>query len=48
MNKMKTAYIITMHCPLNYGAVLQAYALQTYLESQGVKTKIIDYNPHYV
>ncbi len=48
MNKMKTAYIITMHCPLNYGAVLQAYALQTYLESQGVKTKIIDYNPHYI
>lgn len=45
---MKTASIITMHCPLNYGAVLQTYALQTYLRSVGVECNIIDYNPHYI
>jgi len=35
--------IITFHCSYNYGSVLQAYALQTYLESQGHNVKIIDY-----
>lgn len=45
---MKSAYIITMHCPLNYGAILQTYALQTYLQSLGVEAKIIDYRPHYI
>lgn len=44
----KTASIITMHCPLNYGAVLQTYAFQTYLEKNGIKTQIIDYNPEYI
>lgn len=38
---------ITCHRPYNYGAVLQAYALQHYLESVGVDTSIIDYYPDY-
>lgn len=37
-----------MHCPLNHGAVLQTYALQHYIESLGVMTKVIDYNPNYI
>lgn len=37
-----------MHCPLNYGAVLQTYGLKTYLSSQGLDTNVIDYNPHYI
>lgn len=37
-----------MHCPLNYGAVLQTYAFQTYLESLGLTVIIIDYNPYYI
>lgn len=44
----KTASIITMHCPLNYGAVLQTYALQTYLQSLYLKTSVIDYTPYYI
>ena len=36
--------MITFHTPINYGAVLQAYALQTYLKSQGNDdVKMIDY-----
>lgn len=38
---------ITCHRPYNYGTVLQAYALQHYLESVGVETSIIDYYPDY-
>lgn len=40
--------IITMHCPLNYGAVLQTYALQTYIESLGHQVEIVDYRPEYI
>lgn len=35
--------IITMHAARNYGAVLQTYALQKYLEERGAKVEIIDY-----
>lgn len=42
--KIKT---ITCHNVYNYGATLQAYALQTYLESLGHKVEIIDYYPKY-
>lgn len=35
--------VITFHCSYNYGSVLQAYALQTYLEKQGHRVQIIDY-----
>lgn len=39
---------ITCHDVYNYGASLQAYALQHYLQSQGHKVKIIDYTPNYL
>lgn len=38
---------ITCHRPYNYGAVLQAYALQHYLINLGLETAIIDYYPTY-
>ena len=39
--------IITFHFPLNYGATLQAYALQHCLEHMGHQAEIIDYQPAY-
>ena len=39
--------IITCHWPINYGAVLQAYALQKYIADLGYDVKIIDYIPPY-
>lgn len=39
--------IVTFHFALNYGAVLQAYALSTVLESMGHSATIIDYQPEY-
>lgn len=38
-------YTITFHWATNYGAVLQAYALQHYLEMKGNEVKIINYVP---
>ncbi len=38
--------ILTFHWATNYGAVLQCYALQTYLESQGHKVVVVNYKPH--
>lgn len=35
--------VFTFHYPYNYGAMLQAYALQTYLTSQGHDVEFIDY-----
>lgn len=40
--------IFTFHCAHNYGAVLQAYALQEYLCSIGHDAYIIDYRPNYL
>lgn len=40
--------IITCHDVYNHGASLQAYALQTYLESIGHTVEIIDYKPDYL
>lgn len=37
--------IITFHWGTNYGGVLQAYALQTFLESKGHEVCIINYAP---
>lgn len=37
--------ILTFHWATNYGAVLQAYALQQYLVEQGHDATIIDYRP---
>lgn len=42
---MDQAFIITFHWATNYGAVLQSYALQTYLMEQGKDVHIIDYVP---
>lgn len=39
---MKVA-LLTFHNAANYGAALQAYALQKYLEAQGFDTEYIDY-----
>ncbi len=36
--------IITIHNPPNYGAMLQAYALSTYLKSAGHDAEIVDYD----
>lgn len=36
---------ITFHWATNYGAVLQAYALQQYLKTNGFETEIINYVP---
>lgn len=43
MNK-KSCRIITFHTPINYGALLQATALFTYVSKQFKDTLIIDYN----
>lgn len=37
--------ILTFHRATNYGAILQAYGLVSYLNSQGYDAKIIDYKP---
>lgn len=39
--------IMTFHWADNYGAVLQAYALQTYIASLGHDVEIIDYRPSW-
>ena len=44
----KSAYIITCHDVYNYGASLQAYALQTFLEKREVDARIIDYQAPYL
>lgn len=38
--------IVTTHWALNYGAVLQAYALEKYLQSQEYNCEIIDFRPN--
>lgn len=40
--------IITLHCPLNYGAILQTYALQTYIQKLGHEVEVINYRPDYI
>lgn len=44
---MKT-YTITCHNVYNYGASLQAYALQSFLHSKGIENTIINYMPEYL
>ena len=41
-------YTITCSNAYNYGAVLQAYAFQKFLEMQGHEVEIIDYYPSYL
>lgn len=45
MKKDKTVKIITFHCVPNYGAVLQAYALQKKLSEYAETVNILDYEP---
>lgn len=40
--------ILTFHCAANYGAVLQTYALQEFLRSEGHDVRVIDYRPDYL
>ncbi|MBE7011641.1 MAG: polysaccharide pyruvyl transferase family protein [Ruminococcaceae bacterium] len=42
---MKKVGILTFHCADNYGAVLQCYAMQKYLESLGCGAEVINYIP---
>ena len=43
----KRAAVITFHRALNYGAILQAFALENILAEIGVHAEIIDYRcPH--
>ena len=44
---MKKTYTITFQHVLNYGAVLQAYALAKFLNKNGVETEVLDYRPSY-
>lgn len=37
--------VFTFHKPINYGSVLQAWALQTVLKDNGYYSEIIDYEP---
>lgn len=39
--------ILTFHRAKNYGAILQCYALSTYLSKKGHKIEVIDYFPSY-
>jgi len=40
--------IITFHCSNNFGAMLQAYGLKSYLCGNGVKAEIVRYEPPYM
>lgn len=39
--------ILTFHAVPNFGAALQAFALQSFLQSEGHEPFIIDYRPAY-
>ena len=40
--------ILTLHNAINYGATLQALALQKYIEELGVDVEIIDYRNKHI
>lgn len=40
--------ILTFHCSDNFGAMLQAYGLKTYLCQQGLNAAIVPYSPLYM
>ena len=43
MKSIKKIGTITFHNSYNYGSVLQAFALQTYLKKEGYAPQIIDF-----
>lgn len=45
---MKRIATLTTHAALNYGAVLQAYALQQYIRDQGCACEVLNYVPTYI
>lgn len=45
---MKKVGVITFHRAINYGAVLQTYALQKFLNSNGYDSEVIDYRNDYM
>ena len=40
--------IITIHFPYNYGAMLQAYATQRFLDNNDIENEIIDFRPYEI
>ena len=44
----KRVGIVTFHRAMNYGAVLQAYALQQYIQAQGCTCEIVDYRSEQI
>lgn len=40
--------ILTFHCSDNFGAMLQAYGLKTYLRQEGLDAGIVPYSPPYM
>lgn len=40
--------ILTFHMAHNYGAMLQAYALNSYMQKLGVQSEVIDYRLEYI
>ena len=47
-DKVKKVAIITFHNAVNYGAILQCYALQSFLDKRfGYSVDILDYHPLY-
>ena len=47
MNDHPRIYTLTFQYPRNYGAILQAYALKKYLETNGCDVQVVDYWPPY-
>lgn len=45
--KKKKVGILTFYNAMNYGAILQCYALQTEIESMGCDVEVVDYTPEY-
>ena len=45
---MKKAGIVTFHRALNYGAVLQTYALQKTVSKLGAECEVVDYISHRI
>ena len=45
---MKKIGIVTFHRAINYGAVLQTYALQEYLKKLNLNVSVIDYRSKYI
>lgn len=45
---MKRVGVVTFHTALNYGAVMQTYALQTFLNTIDIENVVIDYKSDFI